>query len=177
MQLPHNPIIRHNHMVLPRDWSKHAEYKDVVFDCEVKVTRESRLRAKVLVFKDRKAMRLFWTKALGRPELTKCTAAVCSTITHITTFSKQKDKPQRPPERRVDPRYFCVLGFVDGALTPDYITHESVHAAFAYDRRVRGKHHWPDRHEPEESICYPAGRIADEIIRRFHKEGLFDAKR
>ena len=176
MQLPNNPIIRHNHMVLPRDWSTHPEYKDVIFDCEIKVTRESRLRAKVLVFKDRKAMRQFWTKALGRPELTRDTAAVCNTLASVTTFSKQKGKSQRPPERRVDPRYFCVLGFVDGSLTPEFITHESVHAAYAYDRRVRGKNNWPDKEEPEESICYPAGRIAGQIIRKFHKEGLFRAK-
>jgi hypothetical protein len=179
MQLPYHPIIRHrsSYGALPLDWSKLPHYEDIVFSCEVRVSRQSRLRVKALVFKDGKAMRRFWKVSLERPPLSTDIVAVCGENSTEITYPKEKDKPQRPSEMRVDPRYVCVLGFIEGFLTPEYITHESVHAAYAYDRRVQGKNHWPDNDQPEERICYPAGIIAGQIIRKLHKGGLFRANR
>jgi hypothetical protein len=172
MQLPNPTIIRHDKPALPRDWSTLPGAEGLVFQGDVAVSKRSSLRAKVLLFRDHESMRRFWSKALGRPALSHDTLAVSNPLTVKVHFCKVKGKPQRPPELRVDPRYFCALGFAQGALTPEFIIHESVHAGFAYSRRVGGKHDWVDDCE-EERVCYPAGRIADGIIRMFSKGGFF----
>lgn len=166
-------IIRHDSPALPRDWSTLPGSEGLIFQGDVAVSKRSSLRAKVLLFRDLESMGRFWRLGLGRPALSHDTLAVSNPLTVTVHFCKVKGKPQRPPEVRVDPRYFCALGFAKGALTPEFIIHESVHAGFAYSRRVRGKHEWLDDNE-EERVCYPAGRIADGIIRMFSKEGLFN---
>lgn len=35
----------------------------------------------------------------------------------------------------VDPKYFCVIGLTTGSLSMEVITHESVHAGFAFAKR------------------------------------------
>jgi hypothetical protein len=177
MQLPNNPITRLNPEVLPRDWSTLTGADGLVYQADVAVSKASTLRAKVLLFKDLPHLHGFWKTALDRPTPHPDTLALCNPLTTTVYFCKVKGRPQRPPEVRVDPRYFCVLGFAQGHLTPEYIVHESIHAGFAYSRRVRGGHRWLDDDvEGEERICYPAGRVADAIIRRFHKGGFFHAK-
>jgi len=49
-----------------------------------------------------------------------------------------------------------------------------VHAAYAYSRRVAGRKSWPDKEDPEEHVCYPAGRIAGAINQLFHHHRLYD---
>ena len=75
-----------------------------------------------------------------------------------------------------DPRYFAVMGLVLGHLNMEIVTHESVHAAFAYARRHR-KDLWCDPGElEEEAVCYPAGIIAKRINAWLHDEGLYEQK-
>ena len=173
MQLPNNPIIRVNRNALPRDWSSIPGSEGLILQSDIAVSKASSLRAKVLLFKDLQSMHRFWKVGLSRPALPSNTLAVSNALTEHVFFYKVKGKPQRPPELQVDPRYFCALGFCLDHLKVDYIVHESVHAAFAYSRRVRGRHHWfDDDAEGEERICYPAGRIAEAIATTFHKKGF-----
>lgn len=175
MQLPHHPLIRLNKEVLPRDWTTLPGSEGISFQRDVAVSPKSSLRLKVLVFRHRAAMFHFWTKGLDRPALHPSTLAVFNPLTvTVEDYSRTPRGRRRPPETRVDPRYFGVIGFVEGWLTPEIITHECIHAGFAYSRRVGGNHHWPDDDE-EERVCYPAARLADAVIRSLHNGGMIYA--
>jgi len=173
---PKNIVICHKFKSLPHDWSTLPGWQDVSFSTEFSISHDPSLYLKALIFKDRLSMRRFWRVALESSRLTKKTAAVCTTLSSIVTYSEQKGKPQLPPLRKVDARYFAVLGFVQGDVTMEHIVHESVHAAYAYSHRVRNRLEWPDSHEPEEEVAYPAGHIASKLIQVFAMEGRIDEK-
>ena len=64
-----------------------------------------------------------------------------------------------------DPRYFAIMGLVLGHLNMEIVTHESVHAAFAY----AGRHHknlWLTVGDLEESDLLPRRhhRQADQCV-------------
>lgn len=62
------------------------------------------------------------------------------------------------------------------ALYAEIITHESVHAAFAFSRRTRRRNlPWRDHitDHPEEEIAYPAGAIAQDITSKLYELDLF----
>jgi hypothetical protein len=173
MQLPNNPIIRLNPTVLPRDWSTLRGAEGLVLQSDVSVSKGSSLHVKVLLFQDLPSMHRFWKLGLGRPALSPDTLAVSNPLTDEVHFCKTKGIPQRPPELQVDPRYFCALGFARDCLTYEFVVHESIHAGFAYSRRVRGKHRWyDDDSRGEERVCYPAGRIAESIFKLFANERM-----
>ncbi len=160
---------------LPTDWSTLSASEGIVFSGDVRVSSRSKLRAKILVFRDVAALQRFWRLGLGRRKAPEDTVrAIVSDLSSIVTFHPPKGTPRRPPVWQIDPVYFCVAGFVLGHLSMDYITHESVHAAYAYARRVAGRKSWPDKEDPEEHVCYPAGLIAGAINQLFHRYRLYD---
>lgn len=154
-----------------RDWSGHPA-ATVLLDRDLSV-RGSRLKAKLLVFPHRRAMRRFWTKGLGHGFLGQtCMGAVTSLTSERMLFPKGK------PEQRwieADPHYFCVIGLVKGFLSMEIICHEAVHAGFAYAKRVK-RSPWNDKalEFDEEAVCYPAGAIAGAINRAIYKAGLHE---
>ena len=167
--------IRFSTPPLPADWSTLSGSEGIVFSGDVTVSDHSRLKAKILVFRDLAALQRFWRLGLGHRKPPDDTVrAVVTGLTSIITFHPPKGTPRRPPVWQIDPVYFCVAGFVLGNLKMEYITHESVHAAYAYARRVAGRKSWPDKENPEEHVCYPAGRIAGAINQLFHHHRLYD---
>jgi hypothetical protein len=175
MQLPHTPVIRLNSDKLPRDWTTLPGSEGISFQSDVAVSPKSSLRLKVLVFRHRADLFRFWKRGLAWGEPHPSTRAVFNPLTvTVEDYSRTPRKLRRPPELLVDPRYFGVIGFIEGALTPEYIIHECIHAGFAYSRRVGGNHHWPDDDE-EERVCYPAARLADAVIRSLHNKGMIYA--
>jgi hypothetical protein len=159
---------------LPTDWSTLPGSEEILFSSDIAVSPNSTLKAKVLVFRDLVALQRFWRLGLGRPKLADNVYAVVNDMTSTVTLQTPRGKPKPPPIWEVDPTYFCVAGFIIGKLNMECITHESVHAAYAYARRVAGRKTWPDNENPEEQVCYPAGRIAAVINRIFHRHGLYD---
>ncbi len=159
---------------LPTDWSTLNGSEGILFSSDIAVSRKSTLKAKVLVFRDLVALQRFWRLGLDRRKPDDCSCAVVNDISSIITFQVPKGLPKREPVWEVDPTYFCVMGFILGNLGMEYIVHESVHAAYAYARRVAGRKTWPDNEEPEEHVCYPAGRVAAAINRLFHRHRLYD---
>lgn len=159
---------------LPRDWSTLPGSEEILFSSDIAVSRKSILKAKVLVFRSLVSLQRFWRLGLRRSKLDEDVCAVVSDITSTVTFQTPKGTSKRPPVWEVDPTYFCVVGFILGKLSMEFIAHESVHAAYAYARRVAGRKSWPDKEDPEEHVCYPAGRIAAAINRLFHSHGLYD---
>jgi hypothetical protein len=156
---------------LPRNWSGLPGAGCALLRADVQVTRASRLRMKLLLFRSQGDLAGFWRRALGSQSVGRC----CRGAVHYLQYEKRKiDRRGRETQRRmvVDPVYFCVMGLVEGNLGMEVITHESVHAAFAYYRRVRRRVDWPDADALEdENICYPAGRIAKRVVWILRKAG------
>lgn len=139
---------------------------------DVRVNR-GRLRAKVLVFDKPASLHRFWKVGLRKGALgTRCLGAVNALGCYCSKFSKAGEI--RTIE--TDHRYFCVIGLVVGHLSMKVITHESVHAAFAFaNRKSRA---WWDKEaksNDEESIAYPVGEIASGIVGLLLREKLLDA--
>ena len=77
-------------------------------------------------------------------------------FTHIVT---RKHRPMR------------VVGsihFVRGKWDMEVVAHECLHAIAHYIRATGSKAigHWTDNMEKEEAICYPFGKLVDEIYRK-----------
>ena len=159
---------------LPTDWSTLLGSEEILFSSDIAVSRKSTLKAKVLVFRDLVALQRFWRLGLCRRKPDDGSCAVVSDVSSIITFQVPRELSKREHVWEVDPTYFCVMGFILGNLSMEYIAHESVHAAYAYARRVAGRKTWPDNEDPEEHVCYPAGRMAAAINRLFHNHRLYD---
>lgn len=158
----------HQKKPLRRDrWSEKA-----VLETDIRI-RQSRLRMKLQVFKTNKDLRAYWRRLhggyggwLGR----YCAGVVNGLATEVVDYRKG-EKEQRRME--VDPRYFAVMALIQGKLTMEYICHESVHAAYAYAKRVTRKDLWCRAHDlDEEELAYLTGVIASEVVRAINQAGL-----
>lgn len=132
---------------------------------------KGRLRAKLVVFDNAKNLQLFWNRYLGGGLGRYCKGAVSSLQKHITDY-KIPGKPKEWLE--CDRRYFCVIGLCRNYLTMRVISHESVHAGYAFARRVK-RTTWVDQVKrlDEEAIAYPTGEIAREIAWFCQKNKLY----
>lgn len=157
---------------LPRNWSRHPAARGVVGEFDIRLRRHSRLRAKVMVFARVADLRAFWSAALGKSGLGRGVRGVVSPLMR-TTINIRKGV-QQPEYIEADPNYFCAIGLTHRHLTMEIISHESVHAAFSYQRRVK-RSPWAKLHDfDEEHVAYPAGVIAAAINRWLHKHDLYD---
>lgn len=165
--------LRHISTPLPRDWTKIKGVEGLILDADLRID-SGRLRAKLLVFKNRPCLRKFWVNHLGKGNLgARCCGAVNSLIQEVRTIPGKKDKFKETAYLEADPRYYCVMGLARGWLTIEIICHESVHAAFCYTKRVKRvpwAEHLEDFHEEE--LCYPTGRIANKIVEALRKAAL-----
>lgn len=153
--------IRHADNPIPRIWKNHPHARGIVFEKDLSIG-SSRLKAKLLIFEDRKAMSIFWKNALGVMDLGDCCSGVVNQLRfHVISFADGMESQIT----EVDPRYFCVIGLVQDRLTYEIITHEAVHAAYAYVKRIK-KSPWDQdaKDFDEEEIAYPVGRIADSLF-------------
>lgn len=172
--------IVHSRRRLPRIWSNHPEARGlVVAETDIAITNGP-LRAKLLVFRNRTALRQFWEKALnksghGEKLSLRCEGAVNSLMhKHRKVNADGSEKTWI----EVDPRYFCIIGLVKGmsefASAMEIVAHESMHAGFAYAKRVNRDGFWVKASGmDEEDVCYPAGRIARKINLFLAKRGLY----
>ena len=164
--------VRHSSSPLPRDWSTFAKRYGILGELDIAVRHTSRLRLKALMFRTNRDLRRFWKERLNRPDLCRFTRGVVSIL-----GCKWHKFPKNGPEQKfieVDPRFFCIMGLIAGKVNMEIITHESVHAAFAYAKRVHHKDLWHGaRNHDEEDICYPAGRIAHALNSWCHRRGYY----
>lgn len=166
-------MVRARRLIPRRDWRRIRGVTGVLLERDLKVSAGSRLRAKLLVFGTTAALRQFWRRGLGRGELGRsCCGAVTPLGYEVQDF--RKDGTIKSRRMEVDSRYFCVIGLCEKHLSMEIISHEAVHAGYAYAKRVNLKNLWYGAKEnDEELVCYPAGRIAAEINRKLHKAGLY----
>jgi hypothetical protein len=164
-------MIRHSKTPLPRLWHTHpkAIASDILGEAEIKISRHSRLRAKLLVFKNNKAMRRFFKDVLEKPYVV-CpkTLGICCSLSVICENAITGKQIWEG-----DPRYFCMIGLLHEHLRMEIITHESVHGGFAYAARQNQKQWVKGDALDEEEVCYPAGIIASQINVFLDREGLY----
>lgn len=136
---------------------------------DIRLTRGSRLAAKLLVFKNSRELTEFWRNALGSRMSPGALGAVNALAREVGPHDSDA-----PTHIECDPRYFCVIGLTRGALSMECITHESVHAGFCFAKRHR-RDFWVKQSEDfcEEDVCYPAGRIAKRINAFLHDGGWY----
>lgn len=146
-----------------------------VYEGDIKIRT---LRMKLLVFKTKKDMREFWhnaepTKYTGK--LGDCVGVVSSLCCEVEGFADADDEFDPKPHMEVDGRYFAVMALLVGHLGMEVITHESVHAAFAYAKRLRTRSPWTPVLDDldEEAVCYPAGRIARLVVQSLNNGGMY----
>lgn len=159
---------------LPTNWRGLPDAHRALLIADIYVRAGSRLRMKLLVFRTNRDMRRFYVRGLGRQDSLgrKCLGFV-NNLSCTREFVPRAGQKPKASILEVDPRYFAVMCLVRSALCMEVITHEAVHAAYAYVNRSRVK--WPDHDNPEERICYPAGRIAKHINIAIHDAGLYPA--
>lgn len=136
---------------------------------DIKMPRRSRLYLKLALFKTRKGMRLYWNKYLDGDIGPDTFGIVSSLSTKIADYRKGKHGQERT---EVDPRYFAVMGISLPDCDAEVICHESVHAGFAWAKRVKPGKLWALKNEEneEEFVCYPAGYIARRVATLIAKE-------
>lgn len=163
------PIVRAKRFRLPRVW-KIPKDCGTVHQANIRLAKRGRLTAKLLIFETQGDLARYWKHINPRQPLGRgCLGAVNSLMYFEESFGGKHNG------RRViwvDARYFCVIGLVRKHLTMRVISHESVHAAFAYaGRKARS---WWDTEvtkNPEEEIAYPTGEIASSIVYLLNQAG------
>lgn len=164
--------IQYTERPLPRRFAWHPNMRGLAHEADLRITPNASLRAKLLVFRHQRFLRRFWKMALGH-DLGAGALGAVSSLSHERNHFRDIAGGQLAIGQVIvcDPRYFCLIGLVRGHLTTEVICHESVHAGYAYTKRVE-RTPW-DRHAKafdEEAIAYPAGVIARRIV-----ESLLDA--
>lgn len=156
---------------IPRCFSRHPAARGVVAERDLTITRRGRLAAKLLVFRRQLDLAHFWNKGLHSSIGPRCRGVVHALCHEVITI-----KPGKPERRHIaaDPRYYCVIGLLQGHLTMEVICHESVHVGFAHAKRIR-RTPWDElaKEFDEEAIAYPTGAIASAINRALWDAGLF----
>jgi hypothetical protein len=158
---------------LPRIWTTHPAAEGVILETDISPGHGS-LKAKLLVFKDRKSLRKFW-KGISHGSLgVTCQGAVNGLYREVIQIQPRGSKKPDTVHLEVDPRYFCVIGLVRGFLSMEIISHEAVHAGFAFAKRISGAP-WSARAQDfdEEAVAYPSGRIAAAINRALYAAKLY----
>lgn len=163
--------IKHSKKPLPRCWTKHPKAKGILLEREFGIGG-SRLLAKLLVFDTNRSLRHFWEQCLGKGSVGRCTQGVVRALFfEILTFAKDGTVTGHI---EADPRYFCVIGLLKQHLSMEVISHEAVHVAYAYVKRIQ-RTPWDKKAKEfdEEAICYPSGVAASMMNRLLWKAGMY----
>jgi hypothetical protein len=128
-----------------------------------------RLRAKLLIFDRPASLRSFWKAIRGLGLGRGAVGAVNSLAYERISFRRAKESRSM----ECDPRYFCMIGLCKTHLSMEIVSHEAVHAGFAYAKRRKGDAWIAAMDFDEEFVAYPAGRIAAAINRFLFRKGLY----
>jgi hypothetical protein len=163
--------IVHCKTTIRRKWHTSRKARGLVMESDIGF-RHGRLRAKLVVFDTLKNLRNFWRTCLKLSSIPRAYGAVNSMSTHFVGYDKHGNA--RTERIEVDARYFCIIGLCRRHLGMETISHEAVHAAYAYAKR-QGKTPWdtPIERFDEEKIAYPAGIIAATINEQLHRAGMY----
>lgn len=156
---------------LPRCFSKHPKAKGILAEADIGVSPHSRLRAKLLVFKNPTALHRFWKTCLGAHFSQNLGRHCMGAVNRLGIETVDTDNGNVVLTEN-DPRYFCIIGLIHGRTDAEIVAHEACHAGFAYAARVKRK--WPNSDAmDEERVCYPVGRITAAINDFLHAKKLY----
>ena len=160
--------VRHARRLLPRSFVGHPASRGLIAEHDLRIN-SGRLRAKLLIFDRPTSLRSFWKAVRGLGLGRGAVGAVNSLAYERVSFRRAKESLSM----ECDPRYFCMIGLCKTHLSMEIISHEAVHAGFAYAKRRKGDAWIAAMDFDEEFIAYPAGRISAAINRFLFDEGLY----
>lgn len=155
---------------LPRCFARHPKAQGLVAEADISplgLGRRGKLFAKLMIWNSPKEMQAFWKHGL------KLNLGA-GTLGAVNSMCFEEWHPDGAKRLRADPRYFCLISLCLGELSMVIISHEAVHAGFAYEKRVKRCMFGPAQDFDEERIAYPAGYIAAAINRFCDKQGLYE---
>ncbi len=132
----------------------------------------SSLKFKLVLFNKPRHLHRWWRSFFGSHLSSNCLGAVNQCMTQ---FEKVDKNGVVAVTRAVyDRRHFCVVGLTSDNLGMEVITHESVHAGYCFARRSkRAAWNHLALEFDEESVAYPAGKVARSIVKFLDQERLF----
>ena len=170
-------LVRHAGEALPRRWKGvYTGSESIILESDIRLNS---LYMKLMVFPNVRSFRHFWVRA----EPTKCGGPLGKAFGAVDALQcetrdyRTSDWPG--PVLKVDRRYFSAMGLVRGHLGLEIITHECVHAAYSYAKRMGPKNPWAcavDERDglDEELVCYPAGVLARKVVTVLRDAGMFN---
>lgn len=153
--------------LLPSNWASHSGAVGVLGEVDIRITKRSRLRAKVLLFDTPRNMRKSWKQMLGK-ELGR------GSLGAVNGLSCEYSNPSSGYRyMEADATYFAIVGLCKEHLGMEIISHEAVHVGYAYHKRVARSPFASVDEFDEERIAYPAGRAAAAMNRWLHDGGWY----
>lgn len=157
--------------VLPRRFNVDAS-SGLIHECDLPLIQGCRLRVKLLVFERPACMRRFWVKYIY--PFDGLSPGTLGAVSRLSCSVISAGREQREYEE-YDPRYLCVIALCRKHITVEIVMHEAVHAGFAWaKRKVRAPWDACSLDLDEESVCYPAGRIASDMCYALEKAGFIE---
>jgi hypothetical protein len=168
--------------------------KHVLHECDIKLSRGSRLAMRLIVTKKGQDNFRSITKAIGCTGYTKDTQGVVRNFTQYWTRTDDKTGEIRATWYVVDRHYFCAMVLQQSHCSFDTIGHECTHAGIIYALR-NPRHGWgghasgrlPDLGKPFgfnpphdgydegcEKIAYPTGAIMQKVMETLHGWKVWD---
>lgn len=142
-----------------KSWSIDKVKDRVLIEADFVISKRSRLFAKVLIFRNARALTSFW-KRIVRPDERRHSNSVAGLVNSLMVFKKDGIV-------EVDPNYFCVIGLDYTQCDIETLAHEATHAADCYCERLMGRN--PYRcycsQRYDEIYAYPTGIIAKQLDR------------
>jgi len=144
--------------------SKLPGAEHAMLEARLRVSCNSKLSAKLLVFASTLDFRTFWHAAIDDMKIDRRTLA----IVHDTACEVESFREGRYEHYvQADKHYFAIIAMLyPRCFDTEVISHEAVHAALAYTRRVGNRMRWVsgvqncNDENSDESLCYATGRIA-----------------
>ena len=165
--------VHHNPKLMRHDFAAHPAMAGLLAEFDVRPHPRGRLHAKVLIFGTSRQLAHFYRHGMGiRTRFRGGADGVRGAV--VQTGIECASRPPDPPSSLwvADRRYFCIIGLTRNGIGAEVVTHEAVHAAQCYVRRVKMNTYGPDGNPEPERIAYPAGRIAGGIVRHLLRLGL-----
>lgn len=150
---------------MPKLFIKAFPKSGIILEGALRLHHERRVM-KVVVFKHRSEMQRFYNGPFKKyRERIGVSSDICEDAVMGMVCTQETEHIQFEPQGEkhwieVDPHFWSVMILCLDSLNIMVMSHEAVHAAFAYTRQ-HPRNRWTIHESDEEHICYPAGYITE----------------
>lgn len=137
-----------------------------IVECNFRYHKRDKFMGKFIILDTRKRMQGVGNSLSIKKKNDRLSSRTLGAINNFLIPSRRKGGGYY-----ADPIYFCLIILNLGDLTVDTVTHESVHAGYAYSYRSPKKAPHGDKNH-EENVCYPAGFVSELIENTIRKYRL-----